>query len=179
MLALLLRVPLRTWLLIGAVLALLGAGLWALDSYGDRREDEGRAAVQAEWNAQREVMEQAADKAEAEYRLLEDAFTAKKQEAQRARETQRAAARAAADAFRADERVRDEGLAAYAAGGGAAAEDPGPACRDRASRLSAALGEALSAHRACVGDLVDAAADTRLLLEAWPVNPAASAASSP
>lgn len=168
MLALLMRVPLRTWLTIGAVLALVLGGLWALDSYGDRREDEGRAAVQAEWNAEREVMERAAAQAEDENRRLEQALAARTQEAQRARENERAAtARAAAD-LRAHERMRDAELAAYAAGGGGAADDSIPACRGRAAELASTVGEALSAHAECTSTAANLAADLRAVLAAWP-----------
>jgi hypothetical protein len=162
-------IPLRALLIGGAVLAALLAGWWALDSYGDRRAEEGRVEIRADWAAQREVMEQAAERAEAEHRQLEYAMADQKQEAQRARENERAANARAADQLRAHERLRDAGIAAYAAGGGEATADSVAACRGRAAELGAALGEALSAHGECTATAVDLAADLRAVLAAWPM----------
>lgn len=52
------RVPWQVW----AGLALLAAWYWERDNYGDRREEAGRAAVQAQWDAARAAAKAASDR---------------------------------------------------------------------------------------------------------------------
>ena len=163
--------PINPMLLLraGAVVAVLLAAWWALDTYGDGREADGRAAVQAEWDAQVAYQQAAVIKAEAARRDTEQRLLQQQQEAQHARETDRAAARRAAADLRADrDRLRDA-IDAYAAGGGLAAPDSVAACRERAAQLGRAVDEALQAHGECTAQAVDLAADVRALLAAWPV----------
>lgn len=153
----------------GAVLLVLVAAGWAVVSYGNSREAAGRAAVQAQWQAERLLLERTAAAATQAARDTEEKLAAQRQEADRARQTERAAAHRAAADLRADrDRLRDA-IDAYAAGGGLAAQDTGPACRERAAQLGRALDEALHAHGECTAQAVDLATDVRSLLAAWPV----------
>lgn len=162
-------ISITTWLRAGAAAAVLLVAWWALHTYGAGREADGRAAVHAEWDAQRASQERAAAAARAANRALETELAAQQQKAQHDRETERAAARRAAADLRADrDRLRDA-IDAYAAGGGLAAQDTGPACRERAAQLGRALDEALHAHGECTAQAVDLATDVRSLLAAWPV----------
>lgn len=165
--------PLRYLAAGAAALGLVLAAWWALDSYGDGREDEGRAAVQALWDADRAAHEAAATKAAAEYRQLEYQLADIKQEAAHAREVERTESDRAFAAVRADRDRLRESFEAYASGRGLAAPDSLAACRERATDIAGALDEALSAHAECTSTAAHVAADLRAVLAAWPViNPA-------
>lgn len=152
-------------LLIGGAILVILIGLWA---WGEKREDDGRAEVQAAWDDERATLISAAADAQAKHRAVEQEFARMAQEATHAQAKERQRnARAVADIAGDRDRLRIQ-LEAYAAGDGGAPGDPGLASSERAAKLGRALDEALSAHAACIGTAADLAADVRALRSAWP-----------
>lgn len=154
----------RALLIGGAVLAFLLAA-WA---WGERREDEGRAAVQAEWDAEEAQRMREAREAEQRERAVEHLGTIViEKEVRRAHAEQPAAARADAELRAARERVQQllaeltaaethASAAATAAGRGAPGAGPGLVLADlyrgadeEAAELAAALDDARARGQRC------------------------------
>jgi hypothetical protein len=152
-------------LLIGGAILVILIGLWA---WGEKREDDGRAEVQAAWDDERATLISAAADAQAKQRAVEQEFNRARQEATDAQANERRRnARAVAELSADRDRLRND-IEAYAAGGGASASGAAPACNERAANLGRALDDALQSHAACVGTAADLAADVRALRSAWP-----------
>ncbi len=133
--------------LAGAALVL--AVWWALDSWGDSREQEGRTAVQAKWDEETRVRAEIASQAKAQAAATEEAARARNEEIIRDYEARIAAG--AADTARLGRLLSDARKAARAGGGAEAAGQPGapPACPPgEDGSIDAAIAAALIEARA-------------------------------
>jgi Protein of unknown function (DUF2514) len=126
----------------------------------------GGASKQRAWDLAnaRVVKEQLAQSEAA--RKVEEGLRKQVQEAQNAREAERARNQRIAAGLRDDrDRLRDE-LAKYASGPPADTTD---ACHDRAAALGGVLAEALRSGEECAEAAESLASDVRVLRSAWPV----------
>lgn len=160
-------------LCVGALVA--GLGMVAAGVAGFvHGQDVERAHRNAEVAGLRAAAAAAALAQAERFRAQEAAWAARTEEIEHARQADQSRARAALAAVVADrDRLRGE-LAAFAAGGGPAA-DSVDACHQRAAELAGVVGDALQAHAQCTGAAEAVAADLRAL-RAWGAAVSASTA---